>query len=85
LGSGSPSFVNRERLGGFEMEILFEPVISDAERAMILLQMSRAAYEANPQTTPWDELPSGTKEEWMRAVRASLRVMFGVIKPLSEE
>jgi hypothetical protein len=47
--------------------------------------MSRAAYEANPQTTPWDELPSGTKEEWMRAVRASLRVMFGVIKPLSEE
>jgi hypothetical protein len=35
------------------MEILFEPVISDAERAIILLQMSRAAYEANPQTIPW--------------------------------
>ena len=67
------------------MEILHEPVMSDGERAMILLQMSRAAYEANPQTTPWDELPSGTKEEWMRAVRAAVRVMFGVMKPLMEE
>jgi hypothetical protein len=67
------------------MEILFEPVISDAERAMILLQMSRAAYEANPQNTPWDELPSGTKEEWMRAVRAAVRVMFGVVKQFVEE
>ena len=67
------------------MEILHEPVMSDGERAMILLQMSRAAYEANPQTTPWDELPSGTKEEWMRAVRAAVRVMFGVISPLMEE
>ena len=67
------------------MEILFEPVISEAERAMILLQMSRAAYEANPQTTPWDELPSGTKEEWMRAVRAAVRVMFGVVKQFVEE
>jgi hypothetical protein len=67
------------------MEILFEPVISDAERAMILLQMSRAAYEANPQSTPWDELPSGTKEEWMRAVRAAVRVMFGVVKQFVEE
>jgi hypothetical protein len=67
------------------MEILFEPVISDAERAMILLQTSRAAYEANPQSTPWDELPSGTKEEWMRAVRAAVRVMFGVVKQFVEE
>jgi hypothetical protein len=53
--------------------------------AMILLQMSRAAYEANPQSTPWDELPSGTKEEWMRAVRAAVRVMFGVVKQFVEE
>jgi hypothetical protein len=67
------------------MEILYEPVISDDERAMILLQMSRAAYEAYPNTIPWDELPSGVKEDWMRAVRAALRVMFGIMKPLTEQ
>ena len=58
-------------------------VISDGERAMLLLQMGRVAYttwaEQGGIEPDWDALSIDEKERWIKTVRASVRAMLSLM------
>lgn len=64
-------------------EYLLEPVLSDGERALIILQMARVAYQewANMGgiEPDWDALPAVEKDRWAVAVRGAFRVMLSLM------
>ena len=64
-------------------EYLLEPVLSDGERALIILQMARVAYQewANMGgiEPDWDALPGVEKDRWAVAVRGAFRVMLSLM------
>ena len=64
-------------------EFLVQPVISDGDRALILLQMGRVAYtewaELGGIEPDWDALSMEEKERWIRIVRASVRAMLSLM------
>ena len=68
---------------------LFDPVLTDGERATIILQMSKAAYEAWAKgagiNRRWEDLPVDERGRWSAAVRASVRVMFNLMVQITEE
>ena len=70
-------------------EELFKPVISDGERAMMLMQMGRAAYtkwaDVGGITPDWDALPMSEKERWILTARITVRAMLNLIVHICEE
>jgi hypothetical protein len=68
---------------------LLTPVLSDGERALILLQMARVAYmkwaELGKVDPDWDALSPAEKERWGQAVRVAVRAMFSLIGNIVEE
>lgn len=70
------------------LESLFQPVISQGERALILLHMARVAYqewaEVGGITPDWDALSVGEKERWVRTVRMSFRAMMSLFGQVME-
>ena len=68
---------------------LLTPVISDGERALILLQMARVAYtkwaELGKIEPDWDALSPEEKERWGQAVRVAVRAMFSLMGNIIEE
>lgn len=62
---------------------LTHPVLSDAERALILVGMAKEAYrvwaEFGGIEPDYDALSIPEKERWGQAVRAAVRVMFSVV------
>ena len=72
-------------------DYLLEPVLSDGERAMIVLGMARVAYttwaELGGIQADWDALTDNDKRRWGKAVRAAFRVMLNLMTEIerSEE
>lgn len=64
-------------------DYLLTPIISDGERALILLQMARVCYTqwaiAGGIEPDWDELPPTEKDRWGQSVRASFRAMLSLV------
>lgn len=64
-------------------EFLLTPVLNDGERAYLMLQMARTAYETwclrGGIVPDWDSLPLRDKETWGQVTRQSLRVMMSVM------
>ena len=71
-------------MGKSPFDYLTEPVITDAERAAILLHMSRTAYETwcelGAITPNWDALSVTEKHRWGEAIRTGVRAMFNLAK-----
>jgi hypothetical protein len=67
-------------------DYLLEPVLTDGERAMIILSMARAAYttwtELGGVKPEWDLLSEDDKRRWGKAVRSSFRVMLSLMAEL---
>jgi hypothetical protein len=63
-------------------DYLLAPVISEAERAMILLQMARVGYtewaKRGSITPDWDALNYDEKERWGHVVREATRAMLNL-------
>jgi hypothetical protein len=63
-------------------ETLFQPVISDNERAMLLMHMARVAYQEWAEyggiKPDWEALSVDEKERWVRVVRISTRAMLSL-------
>jgi hypothetical protein len=70
-----------ERSGPYEF--LLKPIVSDGERAIIVLQMARVAYtrwaELGGIHPDWDALAVAEKRRWGEAVRASIRAMLSLM------
>ena len=68
---------------------LLTPVLSDGERALILLQMARVAYarwaELGKIEPDWDALSPEEKERWGQAVRVAVRAMFSLMGNIVED
>jgi hypothetical protein len=84
LNAGTSS---EERMHSYH-QYLTHPVLSDSERAVILMQMAQAAYkvwaEAGGINSDYDALDIAEKERWGQAVRAAVRVMFRVMGEIAE-
>jgi len=67
---------------------LLTPVLTDEERAVVLMQMSKAAYETWAQlgglNANYEELSLVEKEKWGRAVGAAVRVMFRLVGDIAD-
>jgi hypothetical protein len=70
------------------LESLFQPVISEGERALILLHMARIAYqewsEIGGIKPDWDALSVQEKERWVRTVRLAVRAMMSLFGQVAE-
>lgn len=70
------------------LESLFQPVISEDERALILLHMARIAYqewsEIGGIKPDWDALSVQEKERWVRTVRLAVRAMMSLFGQVAE-
>ena len=70
-------------------DYLLEPVLTDGERAMIVLSMARSAYnmwaELGGIQPDWDALPDDDKRRWGKAVRAAFRVMLSLMAEIERE
>jgi hypothetical protein len=75
--------------GSGPYEFLLKPIVSDGERALILLQMARVAYtrwaELGGIQPDWDALSVAEKRRWGEAVRASFRAMLSLMGQVMEE
>lgn len=64
-------------------EFLLRPVLTEGERAVILLQMARASYEEFAKLRgfepDWDSLPVQEKQVWGAIVRRAFRVMLSLV------
>lgn len=67
-------------------QYLTHPVLSDAERAVILMAMAKEAYrvwaEMGGIDPDYENLSIFEKERWGEAVRAASRAMLGVISDI---
>ena len=76
-----------KRSGAYEF--LLKPVVSEGERALILLQMARVAYtrwaELGGIEPDWDALSLEEKRRWGEAVRASVRAMLSLMGQVIED
>ena len=72
----------RSRADGAVFDYLLAPVISETERAMILLQMARVGYmewaKRGGATPAWDALNNEEKERRVHVVREATRAMLNV-------
>lgn len=70
------------------LKSLFQPVISEGERALILLHMARVAYqewaELGGIKPDWDALSLEEKERWVRIVRIAVRAMMSLFGQVME-
>ena len=70
-----------QRSGAYEF--LLKPIVSDGERALIVLQMARVAYtrwaELGGIDPDWDALSEDEKRRWGEAVRSSFRAMLSLM------
>ena len=66
-----------------EYDFLLKPVVTDGERALILLQMARVAYtkwaEMGGIEPDWDALSTEEKRRWGEAARVSIRAMLSLM------
>jgi hypothetical protein len=64
-------------------DFLLTPIVSDGERALILLQMARVAYttwgEMGGIEPDWDGLSMEEKQRWGEVARVSIRAMLSLI------
>jgi hypothetical protein len=69
-------------------DFLLTPVVSDGERALILLQMARVAYttwaEMGGIEPDWDGLSLEEKQRWGEVARASIRAMLSLMGKVME-
>ena len=70
-------------------DYLLDPVLTDGERAMIVLSMARIAYttwaELGGIHPDWDALTTDDKRRWGKAVRAAFRVMLSLMTEIQGE
>lgn len=70
------------------LESLFKPVISEGERALILLHMARIAYqewaELGGIKPDWEALSVEEKDRWVRTVRIAVRGMMSLFGQVLE-
>ena len=70
-------------------EFLLKPIVSEGERALIVLQMARVAYtrwaELGGIQPDWDALSIEEKRRWGEAVRSSFRAMLSLMGQVMEE
>ena len=63
-------------------DYLLDPVLTDGERAMLILTMARTAYttwaELGGLKPDWDGLSAVNKRRWGKAVTAAFRVMLNL-------
>ena len=69
-------------------DFLTTPVVSDRERAFILLQMARVAYttwaEMGGIEPDWDGLSIDEKQRWGEVARVSVRAMLSLMGKVVE-
>jgi hypothetical protein len=69
-------------------DYLLDPILTDGERAMIVLGMARSAYttwaELGGIRPDWDALSADEKRRWGKSVRAAVRVMLSLMAEIQQ-